>query len=74
HELNCLKYAPNDAHSLAETLHRAITEPHLAQRLGNQALDIAQHYHAEECYWSIAQSVQQGAAPSHSHQSSYHFL
>ncbi|MBF4438182.1 glycosyltransferase, partial [Vibrio anguillarum] len=33
HELNCLKYAANDVSSLAETLHRAITEPHLAQRL-----------------------------------------
>lgn len=74
HDLNCLKYPPNDAQRLAETLHRALSEPHLSQRLGTQALEMAQRYQAKECYWEIAQCIQHGAASGRVHLTSLHIL
>lgn len=63
HNVNCLKYKPDDPLSLAEVILQAAYHPHLIQRLGQSAARMAQDYQAEQCYQPIADCIQDSPSP-----------
>ena len=57
HNINCLKFTPQDPQSLYETVQAIMDDPQLRQRLSKQSLKTAQHYRADRCYESVCAAM-----------------
>lgn len=57
HNVNCIKYKPGCAASLADALLLLALHPLKIEQLGLSARNIADHYHASHSYLRIAQSI-----------------
>ena len=57
HNVNCLKFAPQDPQSLYEAVQTLINDPQLRQRLSHASLEIAKQYRADDCYASISMAM-----------------
>lgn len=68
--LNCLKYTPNDASSLASKL-QFIAQQHLVrENISIAALEYAQHYQADNVYHDILMSIMSLSQPAMLHEAS----
>ncbi|WP_104026842.1 glycosyltransferase family 4 protein [Vibrio jasicida] len=57
---NCIKYTPNDAASLHNAIRLLNESPWLKVTMGIEALNVAQLYTAERCYFPITQHLCSG--------------
>jgi len=57
HNVNCIKYRPGSAASLANALFQLTLNPVDIVRIGLSALKISERYHAETCYQKIVDSI-----------------
>ena len=57
HNLNCIKYTPGSASSLASELLQVIIKPERIVRIGLSAMKAARQYRAEKCYGHIIHTL-----------------
>ncbi|MDE1236574.1 glycosyltransferase family 4 protein [Vibrio aestuarianus] len=57
HDLNCIKYQPNNSNSLSEAILYASAERLVVARIGTKAAQFAHQYHAESTYWAIGYAI-----------------
>jgi len=64
HNLNCIKYTPGSASSLASELLQVIIKPERIVRIGLSAMKAARQYRAEKCYRQIIHTLTE-SNPTH---------
>lgn len=68
HNVNCIKYTPHCAVSLANAISELLAQPEHLQRIGMAGQRYANRYRAESCYRPIASTLTAPNTPRVSHQ------